>query len=133
VFTEPLHSNGRGADPIENSLSIVEVSLPSRCLATLWPSTFQYVHHVSGEHTVSIFWTEEYQTEWSHIPDDSTLQYHYRGTSIQILPEVNNSDPYPTNTKPIHDEAQIEIYHTPKNRTIARGSEHQLSYDTEIR
>jgi predicted transporter len=33
VFTAPLHSNGRGADHIENSLSIVEACLPSCCLA----------------------------------------------------------------------------------------------------
>jgi hypothetical protein len=25
MFTEPLHINGRGAGPIENSLSIVEI------------------------------------------------------------------------------------------------------------
>jgi hypothetical protein len=43
VFTEPLHSNGRDADPIENSLSVVEVCLPSRTLAALWPSTLQYL------------------------------------------------------------------------------------------
>jgi hypothetical protein len=41
-FIEPLHSNDRGADPIENSVSIVEICLPSRCLAALWPSTLQY-------------------------------------------------------------------------------------------
>jgi hypothetical protein len=40
VFTEPLHSNGRGTDHIENSLSVVDC-LPSRCFATLWPSTLQ--------------------------------------------------------------------------------------------
>jgi hypothetical protein len=28
VFTVPLHSNGRGADHIENSISIVEACLP---------------------------------------------------------------------------------------------------------
>jgi hypothetical protein len=38
VFTAPLHSNGRGADHIENNLSIFEAftagtCLPSRCLA----------------------------------------------------------------------------------------------------
>jgi hypothetical protein len=38
MFTAPLHSNGRGADHIENSLSIVDACLPrarlpSRCLA----------------------------------------------------------------------------------------------------
>jgi hypothetical protein len=44
VFIKPLHSNGRrSAGPIENSLSIVEVCLPSPCLAMLWPSTLQYV------------------------------------------------------------------------------------------
>jgi hypothetical protein len=33
VFTAPLHSNGHGVDHIENSLSIVETFLLSRCLA----------------------------------------------------------------------------------------------------
>jgi hypothetical protein len=33
MFTAPFHSNGRGADRIENSLSIVEACLPSRFLA----------------------------------------------------------------------------------------------------
>jgi hypothetical protein len=33
VFTAPLHSNGRGANHIENSLSTVETCLPRRCLA----------------------------------------------------------------------------------------------------
>jgi hypothetical protein len=33
VFTAPLHSSGRGTDHIENSLSVVEACLPSRCLA----------------------------------------------------------------------------------------------------
>jgi hypothetical protein len=33
VFTAPLHSNGRGADHIENNLSIIEACLPSPCLA----------------------------------------------------------------------------------------------------
>jgi hypothetical protein len=32
-----------GADRIENSLPIVEVYLPSRFLAKLWPSTLRYV------------------------------------------------------------------------------------------
>jgi hypothetical protein len=31
-----------GADRIGNRLYIVEVCLPSRCLATFWPSTLQY-------------------------------------------------------------------------------------------
>jgi hypothetical protein len=33
MFTSPMSSNGRGADHIENSLSIVEACLLSRCLA----------------------------------------------------------------------------------------------------
>jgi hypothetical protein len=33
VFTAPLHSNGRGADHVGNSTSVVEACLPSRCLA----------------------------------------------------------------------------------------------------
>jgi hypothetical protein len=37
---EQLRSNGRGAGPIENSLS-VDVCLPNCCLATLWPSTLE--------------------------------------------------------------------------------------------
>jgi hypothetical protein len=41
VFTSALRSNNRGADYIENSLS-VEVCLPSRCLATLWANPLQY-------------------------------------------------------------------------------------------
>jgi hypothetical protein len=43
VFTSALHSNGCAMDLnlIENSLS-VEVSLPSRCLVTLWANPLQY-------------------------------------------------------------------------------------------
>jgi hypothetical protein len=33
VFTELLHNNCRGADPVENSLSVIEARLQSRCLA----------------------------------------------------------------------------------------------------
>jgi hypothetical protein len=33
VFTAPWHISGRGADHIQNSLSVVEACLPSRCLA----------------------------------------------------------------------------------------------------
>jgi hypothetical protein len=48
VFTAPLHSNDRGADHIEDSLSIVEAFLPSRCLAvgidvTIMPRLYMYI------------------------------------------------------------------------------------------
>jgi hypothetical protein len=34
VFTAPLHSNGRGADHVENSLSTVEVFAAATCLSS---------------------------------------------------------------------------------------------------
>jgi hypothetical protein len=46
VFTAPLHSNGRGADQIENRLSFVEACLPSRCLAMGIHVTISYPLHL---------------------------------------------------------------------------------------
>jgi hypothetical protein len=47
VFTAPLHSNDRGADHIENNLSIVEECLPQTCLyrvvAYQWVYTSKYI------------------------------------------------------------------------------------------
>jgi hypothetical protein len=72
MFIKPLHSNGHGADHIENSLSIVEACLPSRCLAIdiyIYVTIFErfymcstvltvdalMLHHYSGSNRVNIY------------------------------------------------------------------------------